>query len=191
MSQTTREQESTGTTISRSGRDGGTRVPVKQERIGALMDRVRRVHDRITERAFEVFQQNGSRSGTELDDWIAAEQALVWQPSLDISETDGTYTIRAAVPGMAPENLEVTTTSDQVVISGERQHSQEETRGRVHVSEFSAGSLFRRVHYPGPVDPSGVRATFRNGILEITAPAAPEPEQEQGDGPQAIEVIRA
>lgn len=170
----------------------GTKVPVRAGQ-QTLLDRIREVQDRITRRAFEIFQANGAREGSELEDWLAAERELFWKPSFDLSEQDGTLTLRAAVAGMEPEDLEVTVTPDRLVLTGRTQHHHEETRGTVHYTEFSQGSLYREIAFPHPVDPAAVTATLRNGLLEIVAPGREEAaESDEGRvGRQTIEVARA
>lgn len=174
------------------------RVPVRLAQRGTLMDRIREMQDRVTRRAFELFRENGEQEGRDLDDWFAAEQELFWKPAFDLKEEDGVFTVRADVAGMAPGELEVTATTDRLVLTGERHHEHHETRGEVHYSEFSQGSLYREIAFPRPVDASAVKATLRHGLLEITAPALPEAPEveatESGDAPggrRTIEIAEA
>jgi HSP20 family protein len=173
----------------------GTKVPVRLGQRAALLDRIREVQDRITRRAFEVFHENGGEEGRDLDHWLTAEREVLWKPSFELSERDGVLSIRADVAGMEPGDLEVTVTPDRLVLTGETRHEHSETKGQVHYSEFSSGSLYREIAFPRPVDPSAVKAALRNGLLEITAPAAEEPGPEEPaterGGRRSIEIVEA
>lgn len=178
----------------------GTKVPVRLGQQGTLLDRIREVQDRITRRAFDIFRENGAEEGRDLEHWLTAEREILWKPSFDLSEKDGVFTIRAAVAGMDPDNLELTVTADRMVLTGETRHEHRETKGKVHYSEFSSGSMYREIAFPRPVDPAAVKATLRNGLVEITAPAvevpeAPEPgtpePRARRRGKESIEIVEA
>jgi HSP20 family molecular chaperone IbpA len=87
--------------------------------------------------------------------------------------TDREYVLRAELPGLDPDkDVQVTTLNGMLTVKAERR---EEETG-LNRSEFRYGMLHRSVRLPANADESGIRATYRDGILEITVPmAAPEP----------------
>jgi HSP20 family protein len=147
-------------------------VPVKIEDPSAVAGEVERMHDKIGHRAFEIFNQNGSWFDRDLDNWLAAERELFWQPSIELREKDHVYTVEAAVPGVDPKDLDVEVTANDLLIKGETHHEHEERKGTVLCSEFASGSVFRRVSFPKPVDTGKVEAVYKNGMLQLTAPIA-------------------
>lgn len=192
-----------GTTTRKKGAGAsakGTKVPVRLGQQGTLLDRIREVQEQITRRAFHLFHENGAEEGRDLEHWLTAEREILWKPSFDLSEKDGVFTVRADVAGMEPDDLELTVTADRMVLTGETRHEHRETKGKVHYSEFSSGSMYREIAFPRPVDPAAVKATLRNGLVEITAPALGVPEATETEAPkpgpghrgkQSIEVVEA
>jgi HSP20 family protein len=91
-------------------------------------------------------------------------------PKINITESDKGLHVMAELPGMEEKDIEVTLTDDGLTISGERKTEKEE-RGKTFVRrEMSYGSFRRTIPVPGPVDASKVKATFKNGLLEIELP---------------------
>ena len=85
---------------------------------------------------------------------------------------DGTYMIRAELPGVDPEDdVEVTVDSGTLTIRAERR---EETRQERH-SEFKYGSMTRSISLPEGADSDKITATYDKGILEITVPVPKQP----------------
>ncbi len=90
-----------------------------------------------------------------------------WTPAVDVSEDDKTLTIRAEVPGIDPEDLEVTVSGDQLVLAGEKKESVEKSEKDFYQSERRFGSFRRTVPLPEAVDPDKVQAEYANGVLTI------------------------
>ena len=86
----------------------------------------------------------------------------------------GKLVIRAEVPGVDPKDVDVTITGDQLTIRGTREQSvDEQSRSFIH-REFSYGSFERTVRLPGGINAEDVKASYNNGVLELTIPV---PEQ--------------
>ena len=90
-----------------------------------------------------------------------------WSPTLDVSENESTVTVRAELPGVKPEDLDVTVTGDTLVLSGEKKESSEKQDKNVWHSESRYGSFRRQVRLPAEVDPDQVEAKYANGVVEI------------------------
>lgn len=93
-------------------------------------------------------------------------------PAIDVAERDDSVLVRAEVPGMKPEEIDISVYGNALTISGERKESKEdESDGFYHV-ESSYGSFRREVALPTDVDESKIEAVCKDGILTVTLPKA-------------------
>jgi HSP20 family protein len=89
----------------------------------------------------------------------------------EFTEDDGTFVLRAELPGIDPdENLEITVEDGLLKISAEREEHSEERDNEKYRSEFRYGSLARSVRLPDGADEEAITATFKAGILEVRVP---------------------
>jgi HSP20 family protein len=105
-----------------------------------------------------------------------------WVPSVDVVRKDGDLIVRAELPGVKPEDVDITVHEGVLTISGEREAEQEEERAEYYVREVRHGSFRRSMALPEDVDEEKVRARYQDGILEVTlegAVAAREPRRIQ------------
>jgi HSP20 family protein len=93
-----------------------------------------------------------------------------WIPSVDIVEKNGVLAIRADLPGVTRKDVTVEVTEDLLTIKGERKSDVEDRHDGIYRQERTFGSFFRAFPLPDPVKPEEVRATFVNGVLEVTMP---------------------
>ena len=111
-----------------------------------------------------------------------AQQLTEWAPAVDVLQRDGDLVVRAELPGVRPEDVDITLENRVLTISGERREEQEEQRGGYYVRERRHGSFRRSMTLPEGVDEDRVRARYDNGVLEVTiegAAAAREPRRIQ------------
>lgn len=93
---------------------------------------------------------------------------------VDMYETDDRVVVNATVPGIKPEDLEVTITGDLLTIKGEFK-SEEKTEKRNYLrQERRYGSFCRQVGLPAGVDSNNAQATFEHGVLTLELPKAEE-----------------
>jgi len=97
-----------------------------------------------------------------------------WTPSIDISETDGEITVRAELPGMDSEDLDVNVAGDLLSIKGEKKKEEEKKDKGYYVSESYFGSFQRNIRLPAEVQSDKVQAKFKDGVLNITLPKSEE-----------------
>jgi HSP20 family protein len=98
-----------------------------------------------------------------------------WLPAVDITETESGFTLKMDVPGIKPEDIQVRVIDDVLTIEGERTFEQiAEDKGRTHRSERVSGSFSRSFSLRSPVDASAIKATCKDGVLEVTLPRAAE-----------------
>ena len=101
-----------------------------------------------------------------------------WTPRIDIAETAETFVVRAELPGIDPDSIEVTVEEDILSISGNRSFDSgvEEGEGdgmKYRRREIVEGSFIRKIRLQSEVDVDAVSATSTNGILEVTVPKQP------------------
>jgi HSP20 family protein len=100
-------------------------------------------------------------------------------PALNISEDQDNLYVRAELPGIAPDELEITTKENNLIIVGERKIPTEEEKVSYHRKERESGRFRRIVTLPSPVDAEKVTAQCKDGILTVTLPKAAEAKPRQ------------
>ena len=131
----------------------------------------------MSERLNRVFSRpalrnNGKESMTVAD----------WMPTVDISETDGEYLIKAELPEVKKEDVKVTVENGVLTLQGERRQEREEKGKKYHRVERSYGSFVRSFTLPESVDEGGVKAEYKDGVLNLHLPKSEKVK------PKAIEV---
>jgi HSP20 family protein len=90
-------------------------------------------------------------------------------------QRDDNLIVRADLPGLSKEDVDLRVEGNCLYISGERRQEQKkETTEGVYLSERSYGSFCRCVELPQAADPEKIDATFRDGVLEVTMPISEE-----------------
>lgn len=95
-------------------------------------------------------------------------QIPMWLPQIEILEKDGQVTVRADLPGMKKEDIDIELTDDTLVISGERRHESREKRDDYFRTERSYGNFYRSIPLPKGADAEHAKAVFEHGVLEVT-----------------------
>lgn len=91
-----------------------------------------------------------------------------WTPSVDISETDTAYLVKAEIPGVKKDDVKVSIQDGMLTILGERRQEKEEKGKKFHRIERSYGSFARSFRMPGDADENSVKAEFKDGMLNVT-----------------------
>ena len=89
-------------------------------------------------------------------------------PALEMSETDKNYKITAELPGIDPDDVDVTFDEGILRIAGEKKEQREENERGYRLSERSYGAFERALSLPSAADPNKIHAKFKNGVLTIT-----------------------
>lgn len=92
---------------------------------------------------------------------------LMWAPPVDVIENTDELVVRAELPGMKREDINVSVEGNTLVLSGERNYELDEDKDNVHRVERSYGAFRRMLALPSTVDPDQVEASYRDGVLEI------------------------
>jgi HSP20 family protein len=93
--------------------------------------------------------------------------ALEWKPSVDISETDGEYLVRAELPAVSKDDVHITVDDRMLTISGERKQQVEDKKEKVHRVETVYGKFTRSFTLPDNADASSIRAESRDGVITL------------------------
>jgi len=101
-----------------------------------------------------------------------ALKGIDWAPSVNISETDNAYMIRADLPDVKREDVTVHSEHGVLTIQGERKQQRTEDNERYHRVESSYGRFMRRFTLPEDGDEGGIEATFKDGALNVRVPKA-------------------
>jgi len=98
------------------------------------------------------------------------ELGRVQMPALDLSETDSTLEIRADLPGMKSEDVDIEVSGTTLTIRGERTEETEKSEKNWHLVERQSGSFSRTITLPCEVQIDQASAEFHDGVLTITLP---------------------
>lgn len=115
-----------------------------------------------------------------------------WVPAMDLVEEGEDFVLRADLPGLGEDDVNVELEDNVLTVSGERKSQHEEQRDGYRRIERASGSFARSLTLPDGVDPERVKAHFEHGVLEVRVP---KPEQRKarrvaisvGEQPAAIE----
>ena len=116
---------------------------------------------------FERFIGGGRSAGASME---------TWTPAVDSYVKDGKLTLKAELPGIDPKDLEVTVMDRDLVLKGERKSEKREKENEYTYQEISYGSFERHFRLPEGAKMEDLKATFTNGILEISVPVPALPE---------------
>jgi HSP20 family protein len=97
-----------------------------------------------------------------------------WIPAMDLAEEQGHYVLRADLPGLSENDVNVELEDNVLTISGERKSEHEERKEGYYRVERASGSFSRSLTLPRGVDADNIQARFENGVLEVRVP---KPEQ--------------
>jgi len=120
------------------------------------LERMRRQMDRLYDEAMTPYRR---------------PQAGVF-PLVNLSEDKNKYFVRAELPGVKADELDLQVTGNNLAISGERKIASENESARYHRREREAGTFSRMIGLPGEVDSDKVEAKLENGILTVVVPKA-------------------
>lgn len=100
-------------------------------------------------------------------------------PPLDVVETDNDLILKAEVPGIDPNNINIFLSDGILTIKGEKNHDKEEEAEEYHIIERFYGTFTRQIELPKTIETNQVSASYKNGILKITFPKKEEVKRKQ------------
>lgn len=160
----------------------GSRVPVFGQRYGtrgdpySLMRRLSEDVDRLFDRMFGSFAPALGFSD-EPSTGLASDVA--WWPEIEVFERGGKLVVRADLPGLKKDDVDVEVRDNELRIRGERRTETEREEGRYYTQERSYGRFYRAIVLPEGANPETASATFENGVLTVEV-EAPDSGQRRG-----------
>lgn len=106
--------------------------------------------------------------------WLEEAEARALIPAMDILERDDEYVVKTNMPGVDKDKIEVTLEDGILTISGETRSEKEERQGQLLRQERRFGKYQRSLRLDTHVDEKKIRATYRDGVLELVLPKAEE-----------------
>lgn len=97
-----------------------------------------------------------------------------WTPSVDVSETDAAIVVRAELPGLSQDDIELNLQDNVLTLKGEKKQERKDEQENYHRTECCFGSFSRSFSLPATVKQEDIQAKFKDGVLEITLPKAEE-----------------
>ena len=127
--------------------------------------------NRLFNTMFDAPGANGARAGTSR-----------WLPAMDLGETEEEFVLRADLPGLSEQDVNIELEDNVLTISGERKSEHEEKKEGLHRVERAYGSFSRSLTLPEGVNPEAIKANFDRGVLEVRIP---KPEERK---PRKVEI---
>jgi len=106
--------------------------------------------------------------------WDYNESDTVWSPSVDISETEDKYEVKAELPGLDKKEINVAVENNVLRLSGERKHEEKKDDKNYHRIERFYGKFERTFRLPERVQAENIKAHYKNGVLTVEIPKAEE-----------------
>ena len=106
--------------------------------------------------------------------WAEMPALGEWEPKIDVTETKDTVTVKAELPGVEQKDIAISLQDNILTIKGEKEEEQEEKDKRYHRVERSYGAFSRAMRLPAAVDAGKASAAFKDGVVTISLPKAPE-----------------
>lgn len=129
---------------------------------------------RMTSMLERTFDEWPSLRLRAFDD-LALTDPAAWSPKIDVVERDNCLVTRIDLPGMKKEDVTVEVSDGHLALSGERKRETEETKHNIFRKEREYGSFYRVVPLPEGVKLEDVKATFADGVLEVSVPLPARP----------------
>ncbi len=144
-----------------------TRSPAFVE-IEKMLDKMAAFTMETSKKAYDYFLLRGNEFTSHFDDWLKAEMEVLRPTPLEITETDDNINVRAAVPGFKPDEIEISIKDALLIISGETLSEEKKEDEKVFLNEWRSNRFCRQMTLPSAVETEGVKATLKDGILQLT-----------------------
>ncbi len=131
--------------------------PMKE--LESLQHRMEQLFDHLSDRF----------RGTERPTSVWGSDA--WAPAIESHADNGNLIVKADLPGVDPKEVTVSVVGNQLTIEGERKHEEKKEEKDYFYQELSYGKFSRSLTIPEGVEADKVKATFKNGVLEVSMPA--------------------
>jgi HSP20 family protein len=96
-----------------------------------------------------------------------------WLPAVELVENEGEFVLTAEIPGMAKGDVDINVEDNVLTLKGEKKFERDEEKDEMHIREREYGAFTRAFTLPRNVDAAKIRAEYRDGVVEIHLPKAP------------------
>jgi HSP20 family protein len=130
----------------------------------------------------DIQREMNSLFDVSLHRWGSRDEGLLesaWAPAIDIHDSKDNLVVKAELPGLKKEDIDVSVQNGTLVIKGEKKEETEKREKGVIRTERFYGSFHRAISLPTAVDESKVKAAYKNGVLELTLPKKEEAKPKQ------------
>lgn len=134
-------------------------------RMSNLRDEIDQVFDRMFQSPWDVTRENQFMAG--------------WTPSIDLYEDKDSLVVKAELPGMKKEDIDISLHEGLLTISGERKQEKKEKSAETYRSERFVGRFQRTFTLPTKVDDARITAAYKDGVLTVTLPKSEEAKPKQ------------
>ena len=114
------------------------------------------------------------RAGRMFDRFHGFDYGASVFPPINVYDDGESFAVRAEIPGIAPDDLEIQATARALKIKGERKPGNGATKVSYHRRERDHGVFDRSINLPQPIDPDKIVASYDDGVLEVVLPKADE-----------------
>ncbi len=145
-------------------------MPLVRRPLNEVSEQIERLlHELTDDLSYPLFNRTDWK-------WPKAEMngAKAWLPAVEISETKTDFIIKAELPGIKSDDVQIEILENTVIISGETQQEKKEDKHDFHRSEFRYGRFSRQIQLPQYVNAEESYAEFNKGILELYFPKVHE-----------------
>jgi len=152
-----------------------SRAMQQQDRSGSPFEAMRRMSDELDRTFDRILSSWGlpGMIGSQRRWGGSTSQDVSWIPRVEVFQKDDQFIVRAELPGLKKDDVEVNVTDEAITIQGQRRSEREEEQGGFYHSERSYGSFYRAIPLPEGVIADKADASFENGVLEVKLPAPP------------------
>jgi len=150
--------------------EGGKELEVKRALPVSRLGRFEEM-ERQMERLFDSFLPGGWLRPSRWERPTLGELES-WRPAVDVVDRDDEIEVRAEIPGVEKDDLEVSMSDNTVTIKGTTKREEKEEKGDYYRCETSRGSFMRTVMLPGEVNAEKAEATYKDGLLTLKLPKA-------------------
>ena len=173
------QRRGSGQAVARREEDQGRGSFQRQQSAGGwlsspfdVMDRMTNEMDRLFDRVFRDVGWPG-RAWRSATPFGSGQRAGNWAPHVEEFQNGDRFIVRADLPGLAKDQVQVEVTANVLTIHGERREEHEEKKEGYYHSEREYGQFYRSIPLPEGVITDSAQASFKNGVLEITMQAPP------------------
>lgn len=133
-----------------------------------LLQNIEILQDRISRKAYDLYQTRGASDGSSVDDWLRAEREVCWVPREELEETDRAIHVTIGLSGAADEKIEVTLLPQMLILRGA---NEDEINGQFEADSGAPrpNVLFRRITFPSQIHTESAVVQMEADLLRVSA----------------------